>query len=218
MLNKDISAHCVQPLVAAGYKVIIVGYDMCPEVSLEKLVQNVQIALKDILKYAADQGAKDLSIAGHSAGAHLAMFSLEKKFIESTENSKLIRNIYLISGVFNLSPLRLLSGVNPNNIFDINETTAKSLSPSNFDYSHLKSLNVQIYVYIAENESKTFIQESKDIYDVLHKHTSRVEYKLIEIVDHFDIGENLTDKNFEITKVIIENLSNLSLSELKIGN
>lgn len=41
MLDKNISAYCVAPLVAAGIKVIVLGYDLCPTVTLAELVEQV---------------------------------------------------------------------------------------------------------------------------------------------------------------------------------
>lgn len=41
MLNKNISAYCVGPLVTAGIKVIVLEYDLCPTVTLTELVEQV---------------------------------------------------------------------------------------------------------------------------------------------------------------------------------
>lgn len=40
-LNKSISAYCVNPLVTAGIKVIVLEYDLCPTVTLSELVEQV---------------------------------------------------------------------------------------------------------------------------------------------------------------------------------
>lgn len=41
MLDKNVSAYCVEPLLAAGIKVIVLGYDLCPTVTLTELVEQV---------------------------------------------------------------------------------------------------------------------------------------------------------------------------------
>lgn len=54
-LNKSISAYCVDPLVTAGIKVIVLEYDLCPTVTLSELVEQVTKFGKFILtnsKYA----------------------------------------------------------------------------------------------------------------------------------------------------------------------
>lgn len=51
-LNKTNSAYCVHPLVAAGIKVIVLDYDLCPNVTLEQIVSQIERAGEYILDYA----------------------------------------------------------------------------------------------------------------------------------------------------------------------
>lgn len=41
MLDKNVSAYCVEPLVSAGIKVIVLEYDLCPTLTLTELVEQV---------------------------------------------------------------------------------------------------------------------------------------------------------------------------------
>lgn len=43
-LNKINSAYCVGPLVAAGIKVIVLDYDLCPSIALEQIVSEIERA------------------------------------------------------------------------------------------------------------------------------------------------------------------------------
>lgn len=49
-LSKSISAYCVDPLVSAGIKVIVLEYDLCPNVTLSELVEQVTRFGEFILK------------------------------------------------------------------------------------------------------------------------------------------------------------------------
>lgn len=48
----------VDPLYKAGHKVIVVDYDLCPNVTLEQLVDQVQRACISILDYATSIGTR----------------------------------------------------------------------------------------------------------------------------------------------------------------
>lgn len=51
-LTKDMSAYCVDPLVSNGFRVIVVEYDLCPTVTLTKLIQEITECGRFILNYA----------------------------------------------------------------------------------------------------------------------------------------------------------------------
>ncbi len=50
-MTKEMSAYCVDPLVSNGFKVIVVGYDLCPAVTLNELVQQITKCGKFVLTY-----------------------------------------------------------------------------------------------------------------------------------------------------------------------
>lgn len=58
MLDKAVSAYCVKPLVTAGIKVIVLDYDLCPNVTLEQLVDQIQRAGTFFLQYAFQLGTR----------------------------------------------------------------------------------------------------------------------------------------------------------------
>lgn len=57
-LDKTSSAYVVEPLYRAGHKVIVLDYDLCPTVTLEQLVDQVQRAGISIINYATSMGTK----------------------------------------------------------------------------------------------------------------------------------------------------------------
>lgn len=58
MLDKEISAYCVAPLVEEGHRVIIADYNLCPSVSLKKITEEMKKCLLHILEYARNTNAK----------------------------------------------------------------------------------------------------------------------------------------------------------------
>uniref|UniRef100_A0A182STY3 Alpha/beta hydrolase fold-3 domain-containing protein n=1 Tax=Anopheles maculatus TaxID=74869 RepID=A0A182STY3_9DIPT len=58
MLEKETSAYPAKPLVERGVRVMIVGYELCPEVTLEELVRQIKVAGEYVLNYATENGVK----------------------------------------------------------------------------------------------------------------------------------------------------------------
>ena len=57
-VDKEDSAYCVGPLINSGCKVIILDYDLCPTVTLDQLVDQVNRAGEFILSYAHTMGSR----------------------------------------------------------------------------------------------------------------------------------------------------------------
>ncbi|XP_025416000.1 kynurenine formamidase, partial [Sipha flava] len=195
-LNKDISAYCTEPLVNAGIRVIIPGYDLAPLVTLRNIVEEIHQLLSYIkicLKY------KNIWLGGHSAGAHLAASMIHPAVHEHFS----IKGFILISGIFDLSPL-LETTINIP--LKLNKNDCLELSPLNilnkFDFS-LKTNSIKVFVVYAEHDSPAFHNQSSQFAKLLHKIGIDILEERITEVDHFDIVENLSNNNYSLTKHII---------------
>lgn len=142
---------------------------------------------------------RSISIAGHSAGAHLTI-SLFSNILKNPISCALIKNIYLISGVYDLKPL-LETYINEPVKLQTKE--AIELSPLQQTFKNISS-NATFNVIVGEYESPAFIEQSKLFYEKLIglKHGANIE--IIDAVDHFNIVENLNNEDFAITQKIIE--------------
>lgn len=181
---------------------IIVDYDLCPEVTLEQLVDQVKDCMKWISDYVKKNAIKSLSIAGHSAGAHLLACGLTENFMKSLNDVKLAN--YFISGIYYLNELKDLETSNPNNILSLNEGNWKKLSPQFYDYSHLKTEKVKNYVIAGADESKMFQRHSTKFANEALNDT-KVELKILKNIDHFDVLEKFTESDYELTQLVIGN-------------
>lgn len=207
-MNKDLSAYCAPGLIPSGYKVIVIGYDLCPTITLEKIVEQIRKAAVCVLNYAGKIGSKFVSFGGHSAGAHLAMFLTTNDFLMKTKFTNLIKGIYVFSGIFDLIELKDTPCMNGNNILSLSDENVKELSPIYFNYKLLSESDIYVKIFVAENDSQTFIKQSRGLNDVLIKFNVKHSFNFIKNCDHFDIVENLSDLNFFVTKKIIEDLKN----------
>ncbi|XP_037910103.1 kynurenine formamidase-like isoform X2 [Hermetia illucens] len=202
--SKDLSAFWVTPYLENGYRVILMGYDLCPAVTLSELVDEIKGGLKYCLQYAAETNAKAVSIIGHSAGAHLAIAALDKETV-GLPTINLVKSLYLVAGIYDLRVL-INSSVNTNNDLTLDESNVQQLSPMLIDYSHLKGLKLKINVVAAEFDSPLFVEQSQGMNKQLEKFQIDSKYKLISGVDHFEVMESFGKNNFELTNLLLQEL------------
>uniref|UniRef100_A0A182PJ14 Kynurenine formamidase n=1 Tax=Anopheles epiroticus TaxID=199890 RepID=A0A182PJ14_9DIPT len=209
MLEKETSAYPAKPLVDSGVRVMIVGYELCPEVTLEELVRQIKVAGEFVLNYATENGVKHVSIAGHSAGAHLILSMLDQMFQNAVgDELHLLKDVYLISGVYNVQELRYTKSVNKDNLLGINDANAKRLSPLYASYDHLRSVSEQggglrFHVYVAEHDSDVFREMSTKMSELLRSFGLKSDLSVLPGLDHFDIVEKLTSLDYTITSAIL---------------
>src|SRR5262249_15162828 len=60
-------SHCARGLNAHGIDVAIPSYDLCPQVSVDIIIQQMRAATRELARF-----GRSLVISGHSAGGHLA--------------------------------------------------------------------------------------------------------------------------------------------------
>lgn len=208
--SKDLATFAVPGFVAKGIKVVTVGYDLCPHVKLEDIISQIKLAIEEILKSASSYGSRNVWIVGHSAGAHLAASILHDELWqdEMTERSyfNLLKGIVLIGGIFNLKHLLDTTIIAP---LKLTKDEIDAYSFSTIDTTKSKPIQgLKVIVADGECDTPEFINESRNYAQKLVTIVDNVQYILLrENVDHFDIVERLTDTNFLLTKVILDNMS-----------
>ena len=112
-LDKSFMSHMAGGLLAHGVAVAVPGYDLCPLVTLDTIVEQIRAAARFLL---ARHGRLDVA-TGHSAGGHLAAMLL---------GDGLVPAAVPISGLFDLRPLVSTTG---NGALGLDEAGAWLLSP-----------------------------------------------------------------------------------------
>ncbi|MBI2253731.1 MAG: alpha/beta hydrolase [Proteobacteria bacterium] len=106
-LSKEHYTNIVPPLLAAGAAVALVGYDLCPAVTLTELLAQTRDALHWLRAHAPEmQGNPDrIVLAGNSAGAHICAMALQHDWSGESFPAESIRAAALITGIYELSPV-----------------------------------------------------------------------------------------------------------------
>jgi arylformamidase len=110
-LDKNTMTFAIPPYLDRGAVVVNLNYDLCPQVTLDAIVREMQEALAHVAAKAADWGADPakLHVIGHSAGAHLAAMMVAAPWPRDLGPQPSVASLGLISGVYSLEPVLRIS-------------------------------------------------------------------------------------------------------------
>ena len=153
----DISyfSHLAAGLNAHGISVAIPGYDLCPAVSVDQIIQQMRTAMRELARLKLP-----LVVSGHSAGGHLAacMLATDWPALDASLPASLVIAAYAISGLFDLGPLVETS---INRALRLDPATARAVSPLFWTAPLRGSLDT----VVGEHESAEYLRQSQTMVD-----------------------------------------------------
>jgi arylformamidase len=146
-------SHLAAGLNAHGVSVAIPSYDLCPNVSVDRIIGEMREATRELARL-----GRSLVISGHSAGGHLAacMLATDWPAYDASLPKNLVTAAYAISGLFDLGPLVPTS---INNALRLDPVTAKAASPLFWKAPTRGSLDA----VVGEHESAEYFRQSRTI-------------------------------------------------------
>jgi arylformamidase len=154
-LDKIDHSFVAPPLVAHGIGVAVINYDLCPLVSITRIVEQCREAVAWLRREGPRHGvaARRLVVAGHSAGGHLAAMLVATDWHARGMPSALAGAV-AISGIFDLEPLLEIS---INSDLKLDAAQARALSPV-----HLRPrVAVPVVLAAGADETSAFIGQSR---------------------------------------------------------
>ena len=175
---------------ARGITVAVVGYDLCPHVSIADIIEQIRTACLFLWR----KRRQRIVIYGHSAGGHLAacMVAQDWKAFASDAPADLVPAAYAISGVFDLLPL---VHVSQNQDLRLDETEARRISPLHWNVPAGRSLDA----VVGALESSEFLRQSKSIVEAWRRAQALTRYEEIAGANHFTVIDPLSDPNSAMT-------------------
>jgi arylformamidase len=197
-------SHMAVGLNTRGVAVAVAGYDLCPQISIAGIIDEVRNASL----YLWRRYGKRVFVYGHSAGGHLAaaMIATNWKAIDLQAPADLVPVAYAISGLFDLTPLVDLQ---MNADLRLDAAGARAVSP--LFWPAPKGLTFDAVV--GGTESIEFLRQSRIIAERWGKAGVATRYEPVPDRNHFTVIDALTDA----TSTMVDRLAGLALHVSKSG-
>ena len=176
-------SHMARGLNAHGIGVAVPTYDLCPQVSVAEIIEQMRQATRELAKLSGQ-----LIISGHSAGGHLAacMLATDWKAYDASLPSHLVCAAYAISGLFDLAPLVPTS---INKALGLDQASAHASSPLFWKPPTHGSLDA----VVGEAESAEYHRQSRSIVEVWGQTGIATQFGTVPAANHFTAIAPLAD-------------------------
>jgi arylformamidase len=194
-LDKSDFEFVAGPMVEKGLAVVVANYDLCPAVSIAKIVDECRRLMVWVAREGPRHGApaRNVVVGGHSAGGHLAamMFGTDWDALGLAEEPFLAG--ITLSGVHDLKPLVLAS---MNSDLRLTNAEAARVSPVN----HVSLSPAPLVIAVGGAETSEFIRQSQLLWDAWEENRRPSAGPLILAgKHHFSVVADYADPNSELT-------------------
>jgi acetyl esterase/lipase len=188
--NKEDEAFIGRGPLAHHINLVNVEYTLCPETSIDGIVDEIDAALDWLVPRLAefDADPQQLIIGGSSAGAHLAATTLGRPEVKGA---------LLISGIYDLEPIRLSR---LNQVLRLDLPTARRNSP----LLHRPVRSLPICLATGADELPEMIRQTQDYYDAWEADRSFCLRKMLSGVNHFTIMDELARPDGRLTEALLQ--------------
>ena len=179
-----------ETFVHAGAHFIAPDFDWVQDVGgdLNVLVAQVRRAIAWVHNNAASFGGDParIYIGGHSSGGHLAGVAVTTSWKDLALPADVIKGAVLLSGIYDLKPVRLS---NRSSYVKIDDTVEAALSPQR----HIDRLTVPLIVMYGTRETPEFQRQSRDFAAAVKAAGKPVETIVAENYVHMESVESLAN-------------------------
>jgi arylformamidase len=180
---------------AGGVAVAVVGYDLCPNVTIADIIQQVRRACAFLWQ----RFGRRIFVCGHSAGGHLAgaMVATDWPSLYPKAPADLVPAGYSISGVFDLAPL---VGISVNQDLRLTPEEARQVSPLFWPVQ-----SGRVFDAVAGGlESSEFKRQSRTVAEAWRQNGVVTRYEEIPGTNHFTVIDALADPKSAMTARVVE--------------
>jgi arylformamidase len=193
-LDGSAFSHLAAGLNAHGVGVAIPTYDLCPNVTVEAIIDEMRGAMRQLARL-----GKRLVVSGHSAGGHLAacMLATDWPAFDPALPSDLVRSAYAISGLFDLEPL---VATTINSALRLDAAGARAASPLFWRPPSRGSLDA----VVGELESAEYFRQSRSIVERWGEAGVATRLGSVSGANHFTAIAPLSDPASSMTSRLVE--------------
>ncbi|MDA4848633.1 alpha/beta hydrolase [Hoeflea poritis] len=190
--DKSIYSFLAAPFVAAGVNVVVIGYDLCPDVTITRISQEAREAIAFIWRNAEELGVNRarLTVMGHSAGGHITQMMMATDWPAFGKDlpAGLIKSGIPVSPLSYLEPVRLTEALNTGIRMDAAEAEAESPMTG-----HPPVTDAPQMVVVGGAETPEFHRQAQMYVNAYATSVRRIELYVVPDVDHFDELNVLAD-------------------------
>jgi arylformamidase len=193
-LEPSMFSHMARGLNARNMTVAVVGYDLCPIVTIAEIIEQMRRACLFLWQ----RFDRRLMVCGHSAGGHLAgaMVATDWPSLYPKAPADLAPAGYAISGIFDLAPL---VGLSVNQDLRLDAAEARRVSPAFWPLAPGRTFDAAVGAL----ESSEFRRQSQLVVQAW-KANAETRYQEIAGANHFTVIDPLFDPQSAIVARIAE--------------
>jgi arylformamidase len=183
-------SHMAAGLNARGIAVAVAGYDLCPQVTIGQIVNQIRNACLFLWR----RFGQRLMVYGHSAGGHLAacMLATEWRKLDPKAPADLVPAGYSISGLFDLAPL-MHTAMNAD--LRLDEIEVARISPLNWPVAAGRAFDA----VVGGEESAEYLRQSQLIAEEWRARGVETRYEAIAGRNHFTVLDPLSNPESAMT-------------------
>jgi arylformamidase len=197
--SKEDNCNFVPTFTKRGATVVLVEYDLCPQVTVSDIVRQTRSAIawvyKNIVRYSGNPAK--LFVSGHSAGGHLTAMALAHDWTKEGLPADLIKGAVATSGVYDLD---MVTKISVQEQVCMTPEIAKLNSP----FLHRPLVKCPLVVAVGGDEPKGWQQMSQDYFNFCRENGMSVEYLIEPGANHYTMSERLLDDSRPLTRAMIK--------------
>jgi arylformamidase len=199
--DKSDFSYLADALLPLGITTIVMNYDLCPQVELPSIVDQVQLGLAWVYEHAAEWGADPnrYSASGHSAGAHLIAAVLARYADATSVPVGMPASAVLISGIYELEPVLSIS---VNKEIRLRPDQVAAMSPMR----HPPCKPVRLTVAVGGSETRGFIEQSERFAATCASQGADARFIDFDGCDHYTVMNHFESPEGELTRLVVSDL------------
>jgi arylformamidase len=198
--DKSLYSFIAAPFLEAGVDVAIVGYPLCPQVSMTDLVGKLRQAIGWLYHNAGQLGVnrERINLSGHSAGGHLTAMAVCCDWPDFDEKlpRDLLKTAIPFSGLYQLAPLLQTS---ISDALHLTSAEVSRLSPASLK----PRTQIPLLTIVGGAETAEFFRQTDLLIESWSGLIPQIDRHVEPDVDHIDLIDRLASPDSQIFQRII---------------